>query len=272
MAHYVTRFLVLCMCMVVGPAAAQVPSQIQSEEERITVTSWIPDGETLASILLVPGWGGGPDDVLGLARFLSANRVEAFVLTPRGWHDSEGDASFHNVLGDIEAALGWVRQHTTHEVVLGGHSFGGGMALAYAAQDSSVSRIISVAGTDHGQLIRQYLSDSTFSSMLNRILASTASPNGPIKFDVDSTLRDLIDGQSTFGLRENASELADRSILMFGGWKDVNTTVDDYLLPQYRAWEASGAEDVTFLVYHTDHGFGNVRAELHRQILKWLTP
>jgi len=89
-------------------------------------------------VLLVPGWGGGPTDVLGTARFLSENGVEAFVLTPRGWHDSEGEASFANTLEDIGAALAWARRHATHEVVLGGHSFGGGMSMAYAAHDPSV--------------------------------------------------------------------------------------------------------------------------------------
>jgi len=100
--------------------------------------------------------------------------------------------------------------------------------------------------------------------MLDQMLASTAAPGGPIRFDVEASLKALMEGQAVFGLRENAGALADRSILMFGGWEDVNTTVDDYMLPLYRALRAAGAEDVTFQVFHTDHGFGNVRDELHR--------
>jgi dienelactone hydrolase len=177
---------------------------------------------------------------------------------------------FSNAIQDIGAALGWVRQRATNGVAVGGHSFGGGMALAYAAQDSSVGEIISIAGTDHGQLIRQYQSDSGFAAMLEPILSSTAAPEGPIRFDVGAILQELIDGQGVFGLRENARLLADRAILMFGGWEDRNATVDEYLLPLYRALGAAGATDVTFRVFHTDHGFGNVREELHNQILAWL--
>jgi hypothetical protein len=97
-----------------------------------------------------------------------------------------------------------------------------------------------------------------------------AAEGQPIRFDVEATLRELTDGQAIYGLRENASEFADRSILMLGGWEDVNTTVDDYLLPLYRALRSSGASDVTFTVFHTDHGFGNVRPELHARIREWL--
>lgn len=257
-------------CLQLGYVEAQVAERMDSHGSEIVVTSWIPNGEAVAAALFVPGWGGGPSDVLGIASFLSANDVEAFVLTPRGWHESEGEASFHNALDDIETALAWARKRTSHDVAIGGHSFGGGMALAYAARDRSVRRVISVAGTDHGHLIRQYESDPSFAEILEPILASTAAPQGPIRFDVDATLRELTEGQAVFGLRENAEALMDRSVLMFGGWEDVNTTVDGYLLPFYRSLRAAGASDVTFVVFHTDHGFGNVRESLYQEILGWL--
>lgn len=263
-------FVLTLLTTATAPLTAQVPERVDSHGSEIIVTSWIPETDLVASVLLVPGWGGGPSDVLGMARFLSSHGVEAFVLTPRGWHDSEGEAAFSNALEDIGAALTWVRKRATHEVALGGHSFGGGMVLAYAAQDPSVRQIISVAGTDHGQLIRQYLSDPDFAAILEPILESTAAPEGEIRFDVESTLQELVEGQPVFGLRENAGALADRSILMFGGWEDRNTTVDDYLLPLYRALRSSGATKVRFRVFHTDHGFGNVREELYDEILSWL--
>jgi len=265
-----TASLAALLAALAVPVSAQVEESIDSHGAAITITAWSSKSDPLASVLLVPGWGGGPSDVLGVARFLSENGVEAFVLTPRGWHNSEGEASFANALEDIGVAVTWARRHAAHEVVLGGHSFGGGMALAYAAHDSSVRRIISIAGTDHAQLIRQYQEDPAFASMLDRMLASTAAPEGPIRFDFQAALKELMEGQAVYGLRENADALADRSILMFGGWEDVNTTVDDYLLPLYRALRAAGAEDVTFQVFHTDHGFGNVRDELHQWILDWV--
>ena len=263
-------FCLALACLRLGYAEAQVTERINSHGSEIIVTSWIPNSETVAAVLLVPGWGGGPGDVLGIAGFLSANGVEVFVLTPRGWHESEGEASFHNALDDIETALTWARKRAGHDIVIGGHSFGGGMSLAYAARDPSVRQVISVGGTDHGQLIRQYESDPSFAEILDPILAGTAAPEGPIRFSVEASLRELAEGQAIFGLRENAESLGDRSVLMFGGWEDVHTTVDDYLLPLYRSLKAAGASDVKFVVFHTNHGFGNVRESLYQEILGWL--
>ncbi|MEZ4654811.1 MAG: alpha/beta fold hydrolase [Candidatus Eisenbacteria bacterium] len=263
---------ILSAALVTTPLVAQAQTEhlVDNSGSEMIVTTWTGGEAPWGSILLVPGWGGGPSDVLGIAHDLSQNGVEVFVLCPRGWHQSQGEASFTNALEDIGAALRWVRERAVHDVTLVGHSFGGGMALAYAARDPSVHRIVSVAGTDHGQLVRQYMSDPEFAAILEPILKSTAAPDGPIRFDVSATLQELKDGQGVLDLRENAALLADRAILMFGGWEDVNTTVDDYLLPLYRALREAGASDVTFLVYHTDHGFGNVRARLYRDLMEWL--
>jgi len=144
------------------------------------------------------------------------------------------------------------------------------MSLAYAAQDETVRRVFSIAGTDHGQFIRQYQTDDAFASMVDQILTSSAAPAGPIRFDVAHGLSEMAEGQDVYGLLENAEALADRSVLLVGGWEDVNVTVDDTLLPLYRALASAGSEDVRFDVYHADHSFTAVRADLHSDLLTWL--
>jgi pimeloyl-ACP methyl ester carboxylesterase len=64
-------------------------------------------------------------------------------------------------------------------VLLGGHSWGGGMALAYAARDASIRTVFSIAGTDHGTFIRKYLSEPGYAAMIDPMLESTAKPQGP---------------------------------------------------------------------------------------------
>lgn len=81
---------------------------------------------------------------------------------------------------------------------------------------------------------------------------------------------ELVGHQDVYGLRENAANLADRSILLIGGWEDEQVTIDQFLLPLYRALKGSGAAKVTFLVYHTDHDFSNVRQRLASDIAGWL--
>jgi hypothetical protein len=144
------------------------------------------------------------------------------------------------------------------------------MALAYAAGDSTIRRLISFAGTDHGEIARKYENDESFASVLREMIKNTQAPDGPIRFDLEASFKELIDNKDTLGLRENAERLADRSILLIGGWEDTSTTVDDFMLPLYRSLRNAGAEDVTFLVYHDGHGFGKVRDRIEKDVLTWI--
>jgi hypothetical protein len=103
--------------------------------------------------------------------------------------------------------------------------------MAYAAADPGVHRVISIAGNDIGWLIRKMQSDPQYSEAM---LLSTRAPDGPVRFDVEAGLRELAEHQDIFGLRENSSHLADRAILLVGGWDDLQVTVEDVLLPLYR--------------------------------------
>ncbi|MFO7707797.1 MAG: alpha/beta fold hydrolase, partial [Desulfobacterales bacterium] len=67
----------------------------------------------------------------------------------------------------------------TTRLVLGGHSYGGGMAMAYAARDSSVRRVISIAGNDHGEFIREFQRNAAFAELVRSMLLSTRGPEGP---------------------------------------------------------------------------------------------
>jgi pimeloyl-ACP methyl ester carboxylesterase len=230
------------------------------------------------TLLLIPGWPGNTNDVLGLGALLADQGINVCMFNPRGMHQSEGISSPANTLQDIGVALQWLKQADvqrlfevdTTRLVLGGHSYGGGMAMAYAARDSSIRRVISIAGNDHGEFAREFQRNAAFAERIRRMLWSTRRPEGPARFDVEAGLKEFIDYQDVYGLRENAANLADRSILLIGGWEDEEVTIDQFLLPLYRALKGAGAVKVTFLVYHTDHDFSNERRRLASDIAGWL--
>jgi pimeloyl-ACP methyl ester carboxylesterase len=230
------------------------------------------------TLLLIPGWPGNPQDVLGMGERLVDHGINVLVVNPRGMHESEGTSTFAGTLRDIGAALRWLRgsevferyQVDTTNIFLGGHSFGGGMTMAYAAGDTGVRRLISIAGTDHGEFIREFERNEAYASAIREMLERTKAPDGPVRFDLEFGLKELSEGRQVYGLRENAGRLSDRSILLIGGWEDVNTTVDQFMLPLYRSLKDAGAEDVTFLVYHDDHGFGHVRDQMAEDIAAWI--
>jgi uncharacterized protein len=230
------------------------------------------------ALLLFPGWPGEADDVLGLGAPLAERGIDVCMFNFRGLQQSEGTYTHANALQDVGNALQWLRQPDVQrrlgldaaEVVLGGHCGGGGMATAYAAQDPSVRRVISIAGNDHGEFIRELQRNPAMAEQFRRYLLSTRVPQGLARFDYDAGDKELIDHQDVYGLRENAARLADRSILLLGGWEDQQVTIDQFLLPLYRALRQAGAAEVTFLVYHTDHDFTNVRQRLASDIADWL--
>lgn len=231
------------------------------------------------TLLLVPGFpGSAQHEVLGLGARLSEGGISVLVFNPRGLHQSEGTMTFLNTLDDIGAAFNWLHEDEVAErfaidtasIAIGGHSFGGGTSMAYAARDARVRAVVSLAGTDHAELIREYERNPSFTERVDRILSGAQAPEGPARFDRVATLRELAENQDVFGLRENAARLADRRILLIGGWEDRNVTVDQHMLPLYRTLKEAGAEDVTFLVYHDNHGFGGVRERLAREVRHWL--
>jgi pimeloyl-ACP methyl ester carboxylesterase len=230
------------------------------------------------TLLFVPGWPGLPSDNLSLGPLLAEQGINFCWFNPRGLPPSEGFATFAGTLQDIGAALQWMRRPEvqkrfnidTTRIVLGGYSFGGGMAMAYAARDPSIRRVILIAGMDFGELVREMQRNAAFAEGISQWLLSTCEPDGPARFDMEAELKELVDHPDMYGLRENAVNMVDRSILLFGGWEDEGTSVEQHQLPLYRALRNAGAANVTFLVYHTNHDFSNVRQQLASDIADWL--
>lgn len=231
-----------------------------------------------ATILLLQGFPGSEGDLLGLGERISASGMNAFTFNYRGTHKSEGRFSLENTIGDIQAALeyfdtaGTIREFNidTSNIVLCGYSYGGGMALTFAASHSGIRRIISIAGTDHGEFIREYQRNETMAEMINDMFDRLKAPEGPVQFDGHAALQELIDNADLYDLRLSALKLADREILLIGGWDDVNITIENHLLPLYRALKKENAQDVEFIAYHTDHSFANVREKLAEDIIEWM--
>lgn len=278
--YTVTATLAILALLASGaqPPGTSIPIEFMSGESVVHGRFFQATGAAPNTLLLVPGWPGNPNDVLGLGALLAAKGVNVLMFNPRGMHASEGVNSFANTLADIGAALRWLDRPDVQQrfkvdgarLALGGHSYGGGMAMAYAAKDPRVRRVISIAGNDHGEFIREFQRNPVFAAAMRKTLLSTRAPEGPARFELDAGMRELSEHQDTYGLREVAPNLADRSILLIGGWEDVQVTVDQILLPLYRALKRAGAADVTFHVYHDSHNFAAVREQLASDIQGWL--
>ncbi|MFQ6084518.1 MAG: hypothetical protein ACE5WD_14345 [Candidatus Aminicenantia bacterium] len=144
------------------------------------------------------------------------------------------------------------------------------MALTYAANHPEIKRIISIAGNNHGEFAREYLRNESFAKMINDMFDGLKAPEGPIRFAGHTALKELLDNADFYDYRPSAPVLSQRDILIIGGLDDVNVTVENHLLPFYRALKKENAQNVKVSIFQTDHAFENVRDELAEVIIKWI--
>jgi dienelactone hydrolase len=265
----------LALVTVTGSARAQSPqvTEITFPSGGFTIRGrfFSSAREPIATLLLLPGSDFDPTDVLEIGRLLSARDVNVVTFAPGGTRESEGIGTISNFIDDIGAALVWLRgddgrafRVNPERIAIGGYSLGGGLAMAYAAWDSAVGGVISIAGNDLGEYARRLRSDSALAAGLHERLTRMNS------VDPDAVIREILDNEAVYGHTENALRLADRAILLIGGWDDSIAPIETVVLPFYRALRRQPKSDVTIIAYQDDHSFGESREEMASDIRAWL--
>jgi len=147
-----------------GQDRAQGATPITFPSDGSAIRGWFFAGprEPIATLLLLPPGDLDPTNVLDMGRLLPGLGVNVVTFAPRGMHGSEGVPSLANFIADIGAGLRWLRgdggkalRVDAERIAIGGHSLGGGLAMAYAIRDSTVSNVVSIAGNDLGEFARR---------------------------------------------------------------------------------------------------------------------
>jgi pimeloyl-ACP methyl ester carboxylesterase len=231
------------------------------------------------TLLLLTGFPGNEDDVLGLGEVLSQHRINILTFNYRGIYQSEGEYSLRNTQVDIQAAFDFLKddkigrkyQIDSEKLVLGGWSYGGGMGLIYAANHPEVRHVFSISGTDHGEFAREYQRNEQFSTLVDSIFEELKYPDGPVNFlGKEAIRRELIQNPEPYDLLNQATHLANRDILLIGGWDDTNVVLENHLLPFYRELKSIGSNKVRIIGFQDNHAFEKSRLELANSLLKWI--
>ena len=160
-------------------------------------------------------------------------------------------------------------------IYLCGYSYGGGMALTYAANHPEITAVVSIAGTDHGEFIREYTHNPDMQRWFDNWIAGLAAPEGPVRIENGFSIKAMIEMgiqnyMPTLDLKESAPLLANKHILLIGGWDDTRSSLESHLLPLYRALKNEDAKDVIITAVQDNHSFANSSTELVEIILDWL--
>jgi len=276
----------LIIVLVIGIFSSSVFSQIApvkielySNGYKLNANFYQASGdEKCPTFILLPGMPGGEGDILGLGKKLSSSGINVLIFNFQGTHSSEGTSSFDNSMVNIGDAQMFLKKKEnierfnidTSNIVVGGWSYGGAMALTAAIYNTDVKRIISIAGADESVFARRFKSDPEYYKMFYQMMEELIYPNGPIKSDIDSTFDNWITNLDQYDQVIHADSLKDRNILFLGGWRDKNVVLEEHILPLYRRLQELNAEYVKIQVFDTNHGFENVREELAETIEKWI--
>ena len=230
------------------------------------------------TFILLHGYPGGEGDPLGLGEKLSSSGINVFVFNYRGTWSSEGKFSFENSMEDIESAITFLMRNEnikrfnidTSNIVVGGHSYGGAMALTAAIYNSKIKRIISIAGADESVFGNKLLKDKNYHDVFIKMLKETEYPVGPVKTNIDSFVNYWLANLDKYDQVKHAESISDRDILLLGGLDDKDVLLEEHILPLYRKLKELNSNNVEMKVFNSDHYFKNVRDELTDKIFNWI--
>jgi hypothetical protein len=231
----------------------------------------------LATVIFLQGFPGVEGDEL-ICEQLARGCFNVLTFNYRGTFRSKGFFSFSNAIGDIGAAIRFVKEPDTVDkyeidpakIVLGGWSFGSGILPVGAAQYSGINKIFMISGRDFFKEALRVQQDSEYAKEVSGNLENIRYPKGPVLFR-DDLLSDLVDNRAIFDIDHLSHQLRHQNILLIGGWDDSVNSIEDYILPFYRALVKNDAINVKIEAIQDDHEFLNSRDRLVEIIVDWLS-
>jgi len=241
-----------------------------------------PEEGFLPTVVLLPGFPGNENDVIGLGDRLSQLGVNVLTFNYSGTHNSQGLWGFSHVQSDITAALQFLHilpnitrfGIDTTNIVLGGYSYGGGMAMSYAIDHPEIDKVISIAGNDWGEHFEDYVHNTNLKTSIDGMVDWAVS-SGFVRPDKGELPKEFLANgtaglDSSLYIKRNAGRLAQKNILLIGAWDDTGVVIEKYILPLYRALQAEKAQHVRIIAYQDDHSFSQSRDAMANAITDWL--
>lgn len=217
-------------------------------------------------------------DIWNIGETLSNNGINVFQFDFRGCHKSDGKQGLMNSQEDIEAALIFLNSPEMvmkygidkEKIIVGGYSYGGHMSLLYAINHPEIKRVISISGGDLGIFGDLVKSNPNLKKGYSDFFQSIKKPNGPVDFEFDDPIQELIDNQEYFYILKQLDSLSNVDIFLTGGFDDNVVSMEDYILPLYRKLKKNKSVSVEAKVYQTGHSYKSVSKKLLTDIENWI--
>jgi dipeptidyl aminopeptidase/acylaminoacyl peptidase len=217
-------------------------------------------------------------DIWNIGKTLAQNGINVFMFDFRGCFRSDGKQGLMNSQQDISTVLEFltskkmIRKYNidTSNIIMGGYSYGGHMSMLYVVYHSKINRVISISGGDLGILGDLLKADTNLFHGYYGFFRSIKKPGGPVEFEYDKPINELLENQDYFYILKHTQELANTDVFMTGGLDDQTVSLEKMILPIYRALKKINNRKVKCNVYQTDHSYSNVRSKLLDDIINWI--
>lgn len=217
-------------------------------------------------------------DIWDIGKTLSENGINVFMFDFRGCFNSEGKQGIMNSQEDIASAIAFLNtpkmldkyKIDTSNIIIGGYSWGGHMSLLFAIHHPEIKRVISISGGDLGIFGNLIRSNPDLRKAYSDIFKSIMKPYGPVDFEYDDPIQELIDNQDYFYILKQTDKLHDVDILCTGGIDDTVVSMEDYVLPLYRKLKKNKSVTIESKIYQTGHSYQGVSRQLLMDIENWI--
>ena len=190
---YSTLFILL-VCTISAQNQTNNPVDIIIGRDGIALKGkfYISEGKDyLPTVILLNGFPGNENDVLGLGSSLSQSGFNTLTFNYSGTFQSQGTCSWDHAQLDIEAAFKFLFQPQnikkykidTSSVFLGGWCFGGAMALPFASVHPEITSVFSIAGNDQGEWMREYMRNPEMKKTVDKMFDDLSVPKGHVRFE-----------------------------------------------------------------------------------------
>jgi len=234
--------------------------------------------ESSPTVILCQGFPGNSTDVLGLGERLMEEGFSALAFNYRGTWGSKGRLTITNSLEDVVSAICYVQSSFAVQqfnvdpsnVTIIGYSFGGGMALLGSLNNPTVRRLVYIAGGNISEVGRMMKQNDEFKRAILKAVDQGISNFGFCSLPAEELFAEVFADMDKYDLVKHVKALSDKDILIIGGWRDQENTIEHHILPLYRALQRHGAKQVQIEIFDTDHSFANVKSQLADRIVSWL--
>jgi pimeloyl-ACP methyl ester carboxylesterase len=230
------------------------------------------------TVILCHGFPGGNTDVLGLGVSLVKEGINALSFNYRGTWGSEGLLTIPNSLEDVISAIHYIKSETavrtfnidTSNVTIIGYSYGGGMALLGSLSDTTIRRVVDIAGGDLSEVARTMQNNLDYKLSIEDLLEQGILSSGFKSLNAKEMFTDVFMDMDKYNLVKHSESLSSKDILLIGGWNDQANAIEYHLLPLFRALQKYGAKQLEIEIFSSDHSFKNVRDKLTQRIISWM--